>query len=52
MPKDLPPEPAASVAAPVSKYDSAETVKNDYRTGKISKEQATSILVDQFGYKP
>ena len=52
MPKDLPPEPAAPVAAPVSKYDSAETVKNDYRTGKISKEQATSILVDQFGYKP
>ena len=44
--------PSAPVAAPTTKYDSAETVKNDYRNGKISKEQATSILVDQFGYKP
>jgi hypothetical protein len=42
----------APVAAPTTKYDSAETVKNDYKSGKITKEQATSILVDQFGYKP
>lgn len=40
------------VAAPVSKYNSAQDVKNDYSAKKISKEQATSILVDQFGYKP
>lgn len=42
----------APVVAPTAKYDSAETVKNDYKSGKITKEQATSILVDQFGYKP
>jgi len=44
--------PSAPVAAPTTKYDSAETVKNDYKSGKITKEQATSILIDQFGYKP
>jgi hypothetical protein len=44
--------PTAPAAAATAKYDSAETVKNDYKSGKITKEQAASILVDQFGYKP